>query len=230
MNLIQLPWDSSFFGFRIAKVEVFGQDDIQSLLAREDSLKKQYDLVYIFAEPGLVWPVGKMLLVDKKAVFTMDAISQSDKSGNVRRWPLLYTTDELIQLAMTSGKYSRFKLDGHFAQGSFERLYTHWIEQSVNHTIATDVFSYFEEDLPIGLVTLNFDKENSQIGLVAVNEKYQQKGIGLSMMRFVIDYSYQKQGNHLSVVTQLDNVAACRLYQKCGFSLISVTEVRHWWL
>ena len=230
MVILPLHWDSAFFGLRIAKVEVRAQEDIHNLLAKEDSIRKLYDLLYVFAEPGLRWPLGKIRLADQKAVFTMETSPQPELSRSIRRWQSSCITDELKQLALTSGKQSRFKLDSHFPVGSYERLYSHWIEQSVNHTIATDVFCFFEADLPIGLATLNYDKENSQIGLVAVHEDYQQRGIGLSLMRFVIDYTCRNQGKHLSVVTQLDNVAACRLYQKSGFSLASVTEVRHWWL
>lgn len=230
MKVIPLLWDSAFFGIKIAKVEVFSQGEFQDLLTREESLGRQYDLLYVFATPGLNSTNDKMQLVDKKAVFTKEITSHADRSPYVRQWDSTEASDELKQLALSSGKHSRFKRDCHFPSGGFERLYTHWIEQSVNHTIATDVFCYFDGEVPIGMVTLDLDKEKGQIGLVAVNEKYRKRGIGLSMMQSVIDYTFLNQGKKLSVVTQLDNEPACRLYQKCGFSLRSVTEVWHWWL
>jgi dTDP-4-amino-4,6-dideoxy-D-galactose acyltransferase len=136
-----------------------------------------------------------------------------------------------LYLALVSGKYSRFKLDDGFPQGSFERLYSCWIEQSVNHTLATDVFCYMVDGIPRGLVTLDNNNGVGSIGLVAIHEEFQNCGIGTTMMRHVSHYMMQQQdGRRLSVATQLDNIPACRLYEKSGFAVESVTDYHHWWL
>ena len=139
-------------------------------------------------------------------------------------------TDELLHLALLSGKYSRFKLDDGFPQGSYKRLYSRWIEQSVNHAISSEVFCYMIEDAPRGLVTFNNKNGIGTIGLVAIHEDFQHRGIGSSIMSHVIRYSREKEIEKLTVATQLDNIPACRLYEKSGFEVESVTDVWHWWL
>ena len=139
-------------------------------------------------------------------------------------------TDDLLHLALVSGKYSRFKLDRQFPAGSYERLYSRWIEQSVNHAMASEVFCYMVDGVPRGLVTLDNKNGIGCIGLVAIHEDFQKRGIGSVMMRHVVAYSIMSGLEKLSVATQLGNAAACRLYEKIGFEIESIIDVWHWWL
>lgn len=231
MNVIPLAWDSAFFGLRIAKVNLVEREDFVRLTDETDSLREHFDLIYVFSPEGGVDPSGSMRLVDRKATFTMEAPFPPFVCPAVQRWddPEV-VTEELMRLALASGQYSRFRLDDRFPPGSYERLYSHWIRQSVSGQIATDVFCFYQDGLPVGLATLALDSEEGQIGLVAVDEAYRGQGIGRSMMEHVIGYCGQHPCKRISVITQLDNLAACRLYERCGFHLESVQEVWHWWL
>lgn len=230
MEIIPLHWDSGFFGMRIAKAIVASREDIAALSRQEGDLRNHYDLLYLFSEPGLDVPFDGARLVDSKAVFSATDLSQSEACPAVVRWESHETSASLVSLALVSGKYSRFKTDPQFPAGSYERLYTRWIEQSVNGSIATDVFCYMKEDRPCGLLTLDRRDDKSVIGLVAVDENCQHQGIGKALLKHAVSYVHKHQGNRLSVATQLDNEPACRLYSRCGFSLESVTKIWHWWL
>lgn len=230
MEIIPLHWDSDFFGLRIAKAVVASKEDIAALSRQESDLQSHFDLIYLFSEPGLDIPFDGARLVDSKAVFSANGLSQSAACPAVVRWESQETSESLVSLALVSGKYSRFKTDPQFPAGSYERLYTRWIEQSVNGSIATDVFCYMVEDCPRGLLTLDRHDEKNVIGLVAVDENCQHQGIGTALVKHAISYVHKQQGNRLRVATQLDNGPACRLYSRCGFSLESVTKIWHWWL
>lgn len=230
MNIIPLHWDSEFFAMRIAKASVASWEDIAALSRQEGDLRNHYDLIYLFSEPGLDIPFDGTRLVDSKAVFSATDLSQSEACPVVVRWESQEASDLLVSLALVSGKYSRFKTDPQFPAGSYERLYTRWIEQSVNGSIATDVFCYMKENRPRGLLTLDRRDDINVIGLVAVDENCQHQGIGTALIKHAISYVHQHQGNRLSVATQLDNEPAFRLYSRCGFSLVSVTKIWHWWL
>lgn len=230
MEIIPLPWDSEFFGMRIAKTSVASREDIAALSRQEGDLRNHYDLIYLFSEPDLDIPFDGARLVDRKAVFSSVDLGQAEACPAVVRWDSHETPDSLISLALVSGKYSRFKTDPRFPVGSYERLYTRWIEQSVNGAIATDVFCYMGEDRPRGLLTLDRHDENNVIGLVAVDENCQHQGIGTALIKHAVSYVHEHRGNRLSVATQFDNGPACRLYSRCGFSLESVTKIWHWWL
>ena len=230
MEIILLPWDSEFFRMRIAKASVASRKDIAALSRQERDLRNHFDLIYLFSEPGLDIPFDGARLVDSKAVFSATDLSQSEACPAVVRWESQEASDSLVSLALISGKYSRFKTDPRFPAGSYERLYTRWIEQSVNGSIATDVFCYMKEGCPRGLLTLDRRDEKNVIGLVAVDENCQHQGIGAALIKHTVTYVHKHQGNRLSVATQLDNEPACRLYSRCGFSLESVTKIWHWWL
>lgn len=230
MDIIPLHWDSDFFGMRIAKAVVSSDEDLVRLSRQENDLRNHFDLIYVFSDLSLAIPFKGAKLVDQKAVFSTSDLKPSADCPAVKRWESLETPNALISLALISGKHSRFKTDCQFPAGSFERLYTCWIEQSVKGTIATDVFCYMEEDHPRGLLTLDCHGGVNVIGLVAVDEDCQHQGIGTALIRHAFSYVHKHQGMRLSVATQLDNEPACRLYRKCGFSLESVTKIWHWWL
>ena len=230
MVIIPLHWDSLFFGLRIAKAEVAIEEDIIALSNQEDDLRNQFDLIYIFSESGFEVPFEKARLVDRKAVFSLSLPEQYEANPAILVWESPIATDALKSLALVSGKFSRFKLDKHLPAGSYERLYTHWIEQSVNKALATEIFCYMMDGAPRGFVTLDFHDRQGAIGLMAVEEDYQHRGIGTALIKHVISFVHEHHGERLSVVTQMDNEPACRLYSGCGFSLESVTKVWHWWL
>ena len=230
MEIVPLNWDSDFFGLRIAKAIVASEDDIAILARLEGELSDLYDLIYIFSNPDLEISFNRAYLVDRKAVFSTNKTQHWGTDPAIEEWDAERVSEELVSLALISGKYSRFKIDSLFPTGSYEKLYTRWIEQSVNKSIASEVFCYMIDNTPQGLLTLSRTNSHSSIGLVAVNDGLQNKGIGTALVRHAISFVYEHNGKSLSVTTQLDNKPACQLYTKCGFGLESVTKIWHWWL
>lgn len=231
MKINRLDWDSNFFGLRIGWVEIQSEKDGFFLESQRNFLKMDYDLIYVFSNHGLNFGAHEAKLVDEKIVYTLSEDFCMEDCPNVILWETEKgVTDELLHLALVSGGHSRFKLDERFPVGSYERLYSRWIEQSVSHSIASEVFCYMIDNSPKGLVTLDVTEGCGTVGLVAIHEDFQRKGIGTAMMRHVIHYAHRNQCRKLSVATQLKNFSACKLYEKSGFELESVTDVWHWWM
>lgn len=231
MNVRLLDWDSDFFSLRIGRVDIASKEDGAMLASQANSLKKSFDLIYVFARRNLAFSIDNAVLVDEKTVYVLTGLSSFEADDNVIVWGCKKgVTDDLLHLSLLSGKYSRFRLDNRFPVGSYERLYSRWIEQSVNQVMATEVFCYNVKNAPRGMVTLDRKDGVGTIGLVAIHEDYQHQGIGSAMMQHVISYSKKKQIEKLTVATQLNNIPACRLYEKNGFEVESVTDVWHWWL
>lgn len=231
MKIEKLDWDSEFFNLCIGRADIVSEEESRVLANGNAMLKKDFDLVYVFASHGLGFLAKNAKLVDKKVVYMLSETSHFESNPNVMLWDVgRGVTDDLFHLALASGRYSRFKSDKGLPMGSYERLYSRWIEQSVNGTLASDVFCYMVNEIPKGLVTLNNKNGVGTIGLVAVHEDFQHQGIGTAMLSHVIHYARMKQCMKLVVASQLDNVQACRLYEKCGFTVESITDVWHWWL
>jgi dTDP-4-amino-4,6-dideoxy-D-galactose acyltransferase len=231
MEVKKLAWDSEFFNLRIGRADLSSAEDTEALEGQKKLLKDNYDLIYVFANHGIGLHSPGAKLIDEKVVFALENTNQVEYYKDVMIWNSEQgVTKDLLHLALVSGKYSRFKLDKEFPAGSYERLYTRWIEQSVNHIMATEVFCYMIDDKPKGLVTLDRKDGMGTIGLVAIHEECQNRGVGSLMMRHVINYAQQSRCEHLSVATQLNNLPACKLYEKNGFKIDSITDVWHWWL
>ena len=230
MVITPLKWDSEFFQMRIAKVEVKTEAEIRVLAHLGDELRHSFDLIYLFAEPGVKIPLNGAKLVDKKIVYTMSSPLNGRLSSHIVQIAPYEPTDAIISLALKSGEYSRFRLDNSFAPGSFDKLYTHWIKKSLDLSIATEVFCYMINDLPSGLVTLERKENESSIGLVAVDTKHQHRGIGTALIQHIISFVEGYQDMPIFVTTQMDNKPACKLYSKCGFTISSAKDIWHWWL
>ena len=230
ISIIPLDWDSKFFGLSIAKAVVTSEEDASILSGQAAELSDRFDLIYVFSESDLRIPIENACLVDRKAVFSLNGPTLYNADKHIKSWESLETTESLVSLALVSGKHSRFKIDTHFPAGSYERLYTQWIKQSVNKNIATEVFCYMIDECPRGLLTLDRRDGRNTIGLVAVDEDYRHRGIGTAMVEYAVSYVKEHDGGEISVTTQLENEAACQLYSRCGFSLKSVTDIWHWWL
>ena len=229
--ITRLEWDSKFFDLRIGKIVVTSQREMDELLVRQNELQKQYDLIYIFCQDELVTNRSNVKLVDTKVVYSaIVRPSKSTRDKHIVDFPSSIVTDELVNLALESGRYSRFKLDENFPSNAYERLYTCWIDQSVERNIATEVFCYMIDGHPKGLLTLNRKNEVGDIGLVATDPECRGIGIGSAMVQYAKHYFFTKGGIKINVATQNDNKAACHLYEKSGFTVSSCTNVMHWWL
>lgn len=226
-----LEWDSNFFNLRIGKTIVSSQLELNNLAKIQPKLCQEYDLIYIFAQKGLLAPHGNCSLVDQKTIYKTKIASVSAPiDDSIIQYEENYVTEDLLKLALVSGEYSRFRLDHRLPDDAYERLYTRWIEQSVKHKIATEIFCYTIAGKIKGVLTLNRKGSKGIIGLVATDPNSQGNGIGSALLQYVKNFCAKNGVVELTVATQLRNKAACHLYEKAGFIMESCTDIWHWWL
>ena len=187
-------------------------------------------MIYVFSQPGLQCNLKNAFLVDQKLIYTTNITEPFSYDNHVIEYDKSYVTDDLLSLALASGEFSRFKIDRKLPVDSYKNLYTRWIEQSVTHSIATEVFCYMINERPKGLVTINRKGSVSEIGLVATDKAFRGQGIGNTLLDHVKHFVYEQKCEVLNVATQNQNKAACHLYEKAGFKISSFIDVWHWWL
>ena len=95
--------------------------------------------------------------------------------------------------------------------------------------MAKEVFIYQENQIIAGFVTLGEKKSRAEIGIIAVDNNYRGKGIGKSLMFAAENWFAGKKYNEIRVVTQGDNLPACRLYESCGYKTDNVEYFYHLW-
>jgi len=232
MSIQHLAWDSNFFGYKTGLIEL----KHNVIIPLYDIIQRnpEYKLIYIRCAPAHIQQdeikaLGG-ILVDKKVTFVQQIPpSPYQYSENVVLYSESEPTKEIIELGLASGIYSRFKIDPHFKNNEFERLYEIWIRNSTNKTIAKHVITYQKDGKYIGLLTLGEKNKRADIGILAVNEQYRGLGIGKVMIQKAFELSVQMGHSQLQVVTQRANENACKFYESVGFKIDTIENIYHLW-
>ncbi len=252
--LVRLDWECENFGFSVAQVSQADLSDaalVDTLrqaraagvrLAVWPTGERRDVAAEIIAEFG-----GR--LVDRKATFTrplggsLAANGAREISDRERPAILPYTATTaspgLTELAIAAGKYSRFNVDPTFPREKFQAMYRLWIERSVRGELAdavlvaatdpTDNEEQVQRD-PGGMITLAESGGVAQIGLIAVAGAMRGRGIGSALIDAAHRWMQTRGAGEARVVTQLENLPACHLYERAGYQLSHVQNVYHFWL
>ena len=230
MDIRTLQWDSEFFGLRIGRADICTKEDALSLAGRYDELEREYDLLYVFDVNNIGFRADGAQLVDEKILYSKPCEPRTQYS-EVSFYENPMPSMELYRLALVSGGYSRFKLDGRFPQGCYERLYARWIENACpKEGTNRQILTFADHNLIVGMITVDYQENLAHIGLAAVDPNCQHRGIGGKIMSTLDGYLFERGIKTLEVPTQKNNTDACRWYEKNGFVQKSVTPIYHWWL
>ncbi|SRX52620.1 GNAT family N-acetyltransferase [Aequorivita sp. CIP111184] len=229
MPIEKVNWDSEFFGYNVGKLMLSkgSSFSLQEFLKESESFK----LVYIFSQDKL--DDAPLRLMDEKVVFKYNLNQWKKRASNKNLTSFNFSIDgyeQLKQLSLKSGLYSRFSRDENFRNDEFQRMYLQWIENLVIKKEAFEIIVYIESNDILGFASLNTKEDNTaNIGLVAVSNKARGKGIGSQLIEEAINIAAAKGFNSIEVVTQMENQAAVGLYKKCDFEIKSITNIYHYW-
>lgn len=232
-----LDWDTKFFGYKIARIFVSQDSKAQidqtiSMLRLED-----FKLAYFFVSPeddtsndSIKACSGQ--LVDEKVTYSYSIDEQTifKVDDYIVRYNEDIVTQELTQLALQSGVYSRLRIDPNFSKREYENLYKEWIKKSVTKEVADQVLVYKHDDHILGFITVKIAEGHGTIGLLAVDEKSRGKSIGKKLLTSSFAYFKNNDITTIEVVTQRANQIACRFYEACGFNLSEIVNVYHLWI
>jgi dTDP-4-amino-4,6-dideoxy-D-galactose acyltransferase len=234
-----LQWDSDFFGFRVAQIDRFdfGVDGLSAML--QELRTSNYRLVYWQVpteHPAIAAMAEKFggVLVDEKITYlkelTRPASTDSPHSFDIAPYLRSEPEPALIDLALESGVYSRFRVDPAFPKALFEKLYICWITRAVRKEIAWEVLVVRNAGEMLGVVTLGEKEKRGAIGLMAVSPGSRGMGIGTVLVdsaeRCFAEHGYDA----VQIVTQRANAAACGLYESRHYQIESIDKVFHFWL
>jgi dTDP-4-amino-4,6-dideoxy-D-galactose acyltransferase len=225
LTIQSLQWDSDLFGYQVGKLELNGMPTRDELIDSQNAARK-YRLVYVYS----AIPLPSEQLVDCRVEFMKSirpGITDLDPEGFIAYHGS--PTDELIELALLSGAYSRFKTDTRFQDGEFEKLYRIWLERSVSGEIADIVYVKMDKGKIAGMITLKSTEKGGMIGLVAVAPDCQGKGHGRALIDRAERYGALNSWEWISVATQQSNQPAMQFYLSCGYLKSRTTYIYHWW-
>ena len=229
--LEDVPWDSDFFGYKVGKISLNASStsSLESLL-RENTA---YRLIYIFVDRELTESLPNCILADRKLLLHQPiAPTISGHHTDIVIVPFDAKNDsyeELKQLALLSGIFSRFNTDKSFTENEYKKLYSQWIYGNVYNHTAFCILVAKQGKRITGFITL--EKKTTAlctIGLIAVSPSAQGEGIGHALVLEAINKAHSHGFSEIQVVTQAVNTAALRLYLKTGFTLTATTFIYHY--
>ena len=175
----------------------------------------------------------KIPFTDTKVIFHKNSNEFTNKylqDSHIATYSKDRYDENLKELAFRSGMYSRFRLDPNFANNEFERLYTEWIDRSVDGTIANEVLVYEINKVIAGFVSYIVSNKKLTIGLIAVSERFKGNGIGKSLINKIENIASLNNVKEVEVATQLRNIEASSFYKACNYKIKSKNPVFHLWI
>lgn len=223
-----LKWDSDFFGYPVGRIDISGNTELPCVFIEE---AHSFKLVYFFADRELNVP--GLDLVDKKVTLQHNIQlhpSFEAKSKDIRAFDLSRDSyEDLVQLALQSGTYSRFFIDKNFVNAEYERLYKEWIRTLVYGDDSTIVLVHAEHNRLQGFIGMKIKDGKAEIVLIAVSTAYRGRGIGKKLINQALGELKEKGVIEVRVVTQDRNIPALKLYQGSGFNISNITYIYHYW-
>jgi dTDP-4-amino-4,6-dideoxy-D-galactose acyltransferase len=239
-----LAWDSEHFGFRVAHINRPRLPEAQLAAALRLARKQGTQLVCWPACPEQPVPAPLVqefrgLLADRKVTYqkALSAAAEMDAGEScadvvIRPYPQGPAAPDLVDLAIAAGVYSRFRVDGRVPAAKFAGLYETWMERSTRRELADAVLVAVPKAQPdrfVGMVTVSQAGGRAHIGLIAVAGSARGRGLGLQLVHAAHRWMQESGAMEATVITQLANRPACRLYARAGYHVVDVKHVYHFW-
>lgn len=230
-----LVWDSEFFGFRVAKVNL-QHGAVDAAAWRAAIAESACRLCYVFTHDAASDAVAAELgatLVDRRTLLRRALPAQAAAEGHDGTGDDVATAADLPQvrsLALQSAQFSRFRVDPAMPTDAWVRMYERWADNSVSGSLADAVLVAKIDDEVAGMLTVSARDGEGTIGLFAVDEAARGRGFGTALLARGAAWFTQRGCGSASVVTQGDNLGAQRVYERAGYAIADVTNVYHLWM
>lgn len=230
-----LDWDSKFFGFKVFhwKKKILFKN---GFLVLSNFIKNNdVELVYyssnkkINESPNWIPNIEIKFLIEKISYSKIINSDQTKSQISFSDSDEVLPNENLYNIAIQAGKFSRFNLDDKIRKDKFEELYRLWIFNSLHNKKEEKVIVYRSNKKIIGLITLKKLDRSGTIGLIAVDSKYRGKGIGKVLLNWAEHWFIENGCNIITVITQSENKPACKLYESFGFQIEKKELFYHIW-
>lgn len=245
--LSKKEWDSKILGFNVGNIDFVAADGdyynqlkIKKLLLKETFKKFKIDNInYVLCRTNStdMTSVNSLIssgfiLIDGILKFSLNLENTilDDIKPNVQIRHLSQgETDQIKKIARESIKVGRFHSDPDISLTKAKKIYEAWAENSCNYEIADAVIVATVDKKIVAFVTCKSDKiaKNNYginlgvIDLVAAATEFQKKGIARHLVYKALEWFNENNIKIIEVGTQISNTSASRLYENCGFRLIS---------
>ncbi len=180
------------------------------------------------------------ITVDGSLTFSLDIRDtrwESPSEDFEIRLSQLEDIEQIKGIARSSYIYDRFHTDPRIPKTVADELHAVWLENSCRSVAADAVVVAAENGRILGFVTCRIDRQTTQylgltigtIVLVATAADARGRGVAKAVTYSALDWFRDQGVDIVEVGTQLRNMPASRLYEACGFRLVtSSLSLRKW--
>ncbi|HVW11021.1 MAG TPA: GNAT family N-acetyltransferase [Bryobacteraceae bacterium] len=246
----ELAWDSEQFGFPAARVDLLVASGDRNAAAK---IKRDLVAETLLAcgNRGIRHTTARVDAADQTSMEALRA-NQFDLIDGIQtfsiRMPLaavfpkeshsfelrLFRESDLPQvreLARASYIHDRFHADSAIDTATADRINETWVMNCCLGHMADAVVIASAGDRVLGYVTCRVDKEATrvlgigcgEIGMVATAASARNGGVASAATMAALEWFSLQGVSFVEVGTQLRNIAAARLYERCGFRLASAS-------
>jgi dTDP-4-amino-4,6-dideoxy-D-galactose acyltransferase len=234
-----LPWDSEFFGLRIAKVNPNQLNSDKMNVVLSWCLHKDIDCLYLLAdskhqETIRLAEAERFRLVDLRMTLhcriDANSITHSQSKDFVIRPAQLQDIPALRAISRRSFTQTRYYADRCFPPEKCSELYEVWITKSFEG-YANQVLVALIDNIPQGFITchIRIDHSAGDVGLIGVKEETRGLGIGKALASAALSWYYSQGIQQVFVATQGKNYIAQNFFQSNGFDVYSMHIWYHKW-
>lgn len=142
--------------------------------------------------------------------------------------PVAIPDAQLAELALTIGASSRYFKDRRVPPSIARALYLRWLQNSLRGGYAAEVLIASAQGRVVGLHSIRVDGPRGIVDLIGVVPACQGTGVGRALLDEGIAWCARRGLSHVEVVTEAENIAASRFYERRGFMLRRTEFVWHW--
>ena len=234
-----LPWDSSHFGFAIARARPRHLDLLTFRQLESACIDQGIDCLYFLADAAdqatiSILQQGRFDMVDIRLTLAgpvCNLISDRPAEEFLYRFGHKGDLEGLLPIAGDSYQMSRFYTDQRFDRGKTSEMYRAWLINSLTAAYADAVVVAELAGQPVGYVTCHLQNAagEANLGLVGVAASARGMGCMKGMLHFLGHWLISREISRANVVTQGKNIPAQRAYQRNGFRTRSVELWFHKW-
>ena len=164
-SIIKLEWDSNFFGYNVGKIVISDPKYFNKLEFQSEI--ENYNLIYVYSKHEV--NINGFKLVDEKVTFSQNLSNLKNIGNEFDKEIRIFNENQdqlndLKELAIESGVYSRFNIDKNFSNNEFQKLYNEWILNSLSKKNVFNVFVCLNDDKKIiGFITVGEKTKNTSL-------------------------------------------------------------------
>lgn len=232
------PWDTKILGFSVAKI-LPAQLNSEQLGHILQELKSQNVRLVCWASDSqdtVSQQAARQFngfLADEKVTYLLDLKTVGGvqvRPAEVEMYSETYPNQDLESLAVAIGERSRYGADPKISRQQMETVYKTWIANATKKDIAKIVFVIKRNQKIIGMVTIAEKNSRGDLSLVAVDADYRGQQLGQYLVKAAQLWCIENGYHTSQVVTQKNNIGACKLYEKCGYTIEKIENYYHFWL